>query len=123
MFWLRCFRLAASVAAEMAAGAVHLVIFLFRRRKVREEIRGLMERPAARAVSCAAATLVWAFLTATGCESFPGNSFGKQVEEVQWSAITLVEQPHWAEDLLWDLELLADPELDQIEDTLTLLGW
>ena len=33
------------------------------------------------------------------------------------------EMPRWQEELLWDLELLSDPELDQLGDTFTMLGW
>ena len=60
---------------------------------------------------------------ASGCESFPGASFEKRVEELTWSVKVMAEQPRWQEELLFDWEVFSDPELDKMEDSLSMLGW
>lgn len=136
MFWPRFLRLLASVAFEVLCNAFYLIAFLFRRRHVRARIRALMLTQAdftaadadergsptgLKAIACLAFASLC--LVSSGCQSFPGASFGRQVDELTWSAKTMVEMPNWKESLLLDLKTLSDPEWDQMGDSLSQLGW
>lgn len=67
--------------------------------------------------------LLTCLLLAGGCSSFPGTSFKRQVEEFNWSVSAMVGTPGWQENLLWDLEVLGDPEWGELGNSFTMLGW
>lgn len=125
MFWPRLLRLTASVAVEILYNSVAMVAFLLRRGTERGRIaRAMRSRPG---FGLGAAALVGAALMlAPGCQPIerqPGSSFDKQVDETWWSVKEITTSPGWSESMLWDLEQLTDPELGQMEETLSLLGW
>ena len=121
MFWLRFLRLVLSVAAEGIYNAFWLLLFPFRRRQIRERVRaclyGTGRKPALVLVVVANALLVG------GCSAFPGASFENGLAQTEWSVHALVGMPGWRESLGEDLEMLADPEWDQLADTFSQLGW
>jgi hypothetical protein len=138
MTWLRMLRLLASVAAEGLASLAQMVIFPWRRRRVREAVRralagagrgGAARRgPVAPALVIAAAA-GFGFL-GSGCASstFPGSSFEKQVDELGWSVWTMAlsqfkDRPVWYESLADDTRDLVDLELNELPDSLIMLGW
>ena len=124
---LRFVRLLLSVAFEGAVSAFFLILFPFRRKRERQRIRSIMCRK--QVASC----VVWLALAATsllcqGCVTtgFPGASFHKQVDELQWSTTTVIGYSEWDDDLydLWlDLESITDPELGELGSSFEMIGW
>jgi hypothetical protein len=137
MFWLRFLRLCLSVLGEGLTNLACLCAFLFTGRRVRRRLRRILSRPAGGTAGepRLAPAPLWSFLlacallagVATGCRHFPGSSFGKQVRETGWTVKTLTGTPkEWGADLRGlgrDLRTLADPELDQLPQTIVLFGW
>jgi len=123
-------RLVSSILAEGVATLARLAVFPLHRRSARAKIRGVLlglppKSPALRIglLGCCLALLV----AALGCETMPGSSFSKQVEETQYSVEEIIgmhDSPRSLEDdlrdfasgisvqdMLWDIEqILGSPD-------------
>jgi hypothetical protein len=60
---------------------------------------------------------------ALGCQAFPGASIKNQIDELRWSSYTMVQDEGWKGELIYDFEVFSDPELDQLAESLTMIGW
>ncbi|MEM7235745.1 MAG: hypothetical protein AAF517_26485 [Planctomycetota bacterium] len=72
------------------------------------------------------AGLVSLSLLSTGCTTFPGASFGEQMDELEWSVVQIIGYREWGEslnDLAYDLKNLADPEWGELSSTFEMIGW
>lgn len=125
MTWIRLLRLCLSVALEGLASFFHILFFPLYRRRIRRSIREMMVRGTRRGAIGGVTVLALTGLFSSGCNTFPGSSFEKQVEELRWSTVQIFDpefEKSW-DSLTSDLETLTDPELDQLPETIEMFGW
>ena len=120
MFFFRFLRLIASVLWEGVCNGASLAAFgLFRRRDTgRAHVRELMTR--AGALLVVAAVLLPA---TTGCTTFPGASFERQIDQTVWSMRVMTDASGEFDGLVSDILVLTDPEWGELPSSLEQLGW
>jgi hypothetical protein len=119
-FWLSGSLLVMSVLIEAIFSTVAAIHFLFNRKRTRERFKAMLQgRLTALVLSMAALFL------AAGCTSFPGASFGDQIDELSWSAEALASGDGKIEEALLDFHSMFIGELsaEPLRETFEQLGW
>jgi hypothetical protein len=114
-----------AILLEAIGSFVQFLVFPLRRRSERARVRAVILSWSRAHGAVIVTVLILTLSLAAGCQStMPGSSFGKQVDELGWSAHELIRMDDALGSLQDDLEVLfCDPELDQLPETFDMLGW
>ena len=120
-FWLSGPLLFASVLLEGVHAAIAAIHFLLTRKRQRERFKAMLQGRFAGILVLAASVL----LLGVGCESFPGSSFGDQLDHLSWSAEALASGDGKIEDALYDFHFMLIGDLDggELRNTFEQFGW
>jgi hypothetical protein len=134
-------RLGGCLVLEGLTSMFHLALFVLRRRSERRRIYRLIAGlPAGRNDTGVRLSALFILLAAggflAGCgssevrkdssrpeESAPKSAFQKQLDQVGDSTMDIIDMSDAPRSIESDLEDLADPEWDQLSQTIELFGW
>lgn len=135
-------RLIGAILLEGLVSVLQIVVFLFRRQSERARVHDLILGRRA-AVAAVGVILMVTLCLQPGCGSFrggeglppdpdssvrvggsfPGSSFGKQVDELFWSTEELLGMPDARGSLEEDLQDLGASDPEALRETMEMLGW
>ena len=122
-FWLSGPLLGFCVVIEGIYSTIAALYFVLTRKRQRARFRALLLGKDARlTVALMIATCALLF---HGCASFPGASFGDQIDQFNWSVEALV-QDDVTMDGVWEsfhTMFVGDLGTEQLENTFSQLGW
>lgn len=120
-FWLSGPLLFASVLLEGVHATIAAIHFLLTRKRQRERFKSMLQDRFAGILVLVASVL----LLGVGCESFPGSSFGDQMDHLSWTAESLASGDGKIEDALQDFHFMLIGDLDgaALRDTFVQFGW
>lgn len=122
-FWLSGPLLFASVLIEGMYSTIAAVHFFFTRKRQRERFKAMLLGQGRIAAALVLATSV--LLVSVGCTSFPGASFGDQIDQLSWSAEALASDNGKPADVFLDFHsmFIGDLNSDALAETFEQLGW
>lgn len=123
-FWVSAPLLVISVLIEGVHGIIAAIHFFFSRKRQREKFKAML-LDQGRRLAGALVLAVCALFLQVGCTSFPGASFGDQVDQLNWSVAALTSSGGSMEDGLLDFHtmFIGDLSSDRLRETFEQLGW